>query len=193
MKRVTGLCLVLFVLPALAACGGGSSTKQYAVYGEYARDSNKLMKAGLNRRVFNKVESQAGSDIHLNSDGSVTLQPGTYHITGYSITSTQTTFAPPVAKHDSNYPGYALVYPTAYETSGQELLEHTLAIGSPQNALDTTPSTFDFFYKTDKKTDIAVGHQSGADLHDEVYLSVYEVAGTPSDYHVFARISITKL
>jgi hypothetical protein len=52
---------------------------------------------------------------------------------------------------------------------------------------------FDLFYTTAKKTDIAVGHQSGADLHNEVYLSIYEMNGTPSDYHVFARITITKL
>lgn len=161
MKRVTGPCLASLVLLALTACGS-SHRLSYAVYGEYAKGSNKLMKAGLNRRVF-------------------------------TITTTQTTFAPPVAKHDTNYPGYALVYPTADETSGQELLKHALAIGSPQNALDTTPSTWDFFYTTDKKTEIAVGHQSGGDLHNEVYLSVYEVSGTPSDYHVFARISITKL
>jgi hypothetical protein len=31
----------------------------------------------------------------------------------------QTTFAPPKATHDTNYPGYALVYPSADETSGQ--------------------------------------------------------------------------
>lgn len=36
-----------------------------------------------------------------------------------SLTTMQTTFAPPKATHDTNYPGYALVYPSADETSGQ--------------------------------------------------------------------------
>jgi hypothetical protein len=38
-----------------------------------------------------------------------------------------------------------------------------------------------------------VGHQSGENLHDEVYLSVYEVAGIKSEFHLFARIVITKM
>jgi hypothetical protein len=151
------------------------------------------MNAGLNQRVFNVVEAQAGNAIHLNSDGSITLQPGTYHITGYSITTMQTTFAPPQPKHDDNYPGYALVYRAADASEGTDLVKDAISIGSPQTALDGTPSLFDAVYTAHKKTTIAVGHQSGGDLHDEVYLSVYEVAGTPSDYHVFARISITKL
>ena len=197
MTRAALLVAIAAFALAAAACGGSKSTashpQEYAIYGEYARGSNKLMKNNLNRRVFNKVEAQAGSDIHLNDDGSVTLKPGTYHITGYSITTMQVTFAPPQPKHDSNYPGYALVYPVADETAGESLLQHVIGIGSPQTALDGTPSLFDLVYATKEETKIAVGHQSGADLHNEVYLSVYEVAGTPSNYHVFARISITKL
>lgn len=191
------MSLVPILLLTLAGCGGSKPAAghppSYAIYGEYARGSNKLMKANLNRRVFNKVEAQAGSDIKLNDDGSISLQPGTYRLTGYSITTMQTTFAPPQAKHDTNYPGYVLVYPKADETAGESLLKNAIGIGSPQTALDGTPSLFDLVYTTKTKTEIAVGHQSGADLHNEVYLSVYEVNGTPSDYHVFARISITKL
>lgn len=192
LKRVTALSLLSSLALVLAACGS-STHASYAVYGEYASGSNKLMKPDLNRRVFNKVEAQSGNDIHLNDDGSITLQRGRYHVTGYSITTMQTTFAPPKAAHDTNYPGYALVYPAADETSGQSLLEHAIGTGSPQTALDGTPSMFDLYYTAQEKTEIAVGHQSGAKLYDEVYLSVYEVAGTPSNYHVFARISITKL
>ena len=164
----------------------------YAIYGEYARDANKLMQPNLNRRVFNQVETQAGSDIALNRDGSISLQPGTYRITGFSIVSMQTTFAPPKMKNNNNYPGYCLVYPKAYEADSS-ILKHVIAIGSPQTAFDAAPSVFDVIYTAATKTDIAVGHQSGADLHDEVYLSVYEVNGIKSDYHLFARIAITKL
>lgn len=194
---IVGAVVLAGVVIAAAVFGGSrlsaSPSPSYAIYAEYAHGSNKLMKDGLNRRVFNKVEAQVGSDIALNSDGSITLEPGTYRISGFSITTMQTTFAPPEPKNDNNYPGYALVYPLADESDGESALEHAIGIGSPQNALDTTPSLLDLVYTTKTKTKIAVGHQSGDDLNDEVYLSVYEVAGIPSDYHVFARISITKL
>ena len=68
-----------------------------------------------------------------------------------------------------------------------------IGIGSPQTALDGTPSLFDFVCTTKTTTKIAVGHQSGDDLHNEVYLSIYDVSGETSNYHVFARISIWKV
>lgn len=180
-----------------AGCGSSGSSsshpRSYAIYGEYASGSNKLMKNGFNRRVFNRVEAQSGTDIKLNSDGSITLEPGTYRLTGFSITTMQTTYAPPTAKNNNNYPGYALVYPVADESAGASLVNDAIGIGSPQNALDTTPSLFDCVYTTKTETKIAVGHQSGTNLHNEVYLSVYEVAGQKSNFHVFARISIERL
>jgi hypothetical protein len=195
MRR--GSPLLICVALVAAGCGGSSqspsSSRSDAIYAEYAQGSNKLMKNGLNRRVFNRVEAQAGSDSSLNGDGSITLKPGTYHISGYSITTMQTTFAPPQPKHDTNYPGYALVYKVADESAGQSLVNDAIGIGSPQTALDATPSLFDFVYTTKTTTKIAVGHQAGDDLNKEVYLSIYEVSGEPSNYHVFARISIWKL
>ena len=83
------------------------------------------------------------------------------------------------------------VSPTSRQ--GESLVQKAIAIGSPQTALSTTPSLLDAISTTREETVIAVGHQSGEDLHDEVYLSVYEVNGTPSDFHVFARIAITRL
>jgi len=191
-------CVLLAIAAALAvtACAGPAADRarlSYAVYAEYARDANKLMKNGLNRRVFNKVESQAGPDITLNADGSITLQPGTYHLTGTSTVTMQTTYAPPVPKHDNTYPGYSMVYPVAVENAGRATIEQAIAIGTPNTALDLAPSVFDIVYTAPAKIDIAVGHQSGDDLHNEVYLSVYEVQGQKSDYHAVARISIVRL
>jgi hypothetical protein len=165
----------------------------YAIYGEYARGANKLMQPNLNRRVFNKVEAHAGPDITLNSDGCITVLPGTYRLTGFSTVTMQTTFAPPQPAYDNNYPGYCLVYDKAAENSGQAMLANAIAIGSPTNAQDLAPSLFDAIHTFAAKTDVCVGHQAGADLHDEVYLSVYEVNGTPSDYHAVARIAITRM
>jgi hypothetical protein len=198
IKRALGGCALVAVAVVTASCGASPSAvarpRSYAIYAEYAKTSNTVMKNGLNRRVFNTVEAQSGHDIELNQDGSVTLQPGTYRITGFSITTMQTSFAPSVAQNDNAYPGYALVYPVADEKdAGEALLESAIGIGSPQTALDGTPSLFDLVYTTKKKVDVAVGHQSGDDLNGEVYLSVYDVTGIPSDYHVFARVSITEL
>jgi hypothetical protein len=167
-------------------------TPSYAIYAEFARDANKLMKSGLNRRVFNVVEAQSGSGISLNPDGSFTLEPGTYHMTGMSIVTMQTTFAPATPRYNTNYPGYCALYPAALEKDSS-LMKHLIGIGTPQTALDTTPSFFDVIYTAAQRVNLAVGHQSGADLHNEVYLSVYNVAGTTSDLHVFARIAIARL
>lgn len=166
---------------------------EYAVYGEYARESNKKMANGLNRRVFNKTEAQAGNAIRLSSDGCITLEPGTYRLTGFSMVSMQTGFAPPQPKNNNNYPGYCLVYRKDQENSGRDMLAQAIAIGSPATAADMAPSTFEAVYRVDQRTDICVGHQSGNNLHDEVYLSIYDVDGEKSDYHVVARIAITRL
>lgn len=200
-RSAAGIVLLACAVGATGACQASQPEParaverpaSYAVYAEYARDANKLMKGGLNRRVFNKVEAQAGPDITLAGDGSISLAPGTYRITGFSSVTMQTTFAPAVPKHNNNYPGYAMVYPKAAENTGMDVLKQAISIGSPQNALDWPPSLFDAIHTFTARTEIAVGHQSGNDLHDEVYLSVYDVEGAKSDYHAVARIAITKM
>jgi len=191
--------LFIFAVIIFAGCGtnikvsdNSNTQKSYAIYGEYARDSNLLMKPNLNRRVFNVTESQSGTDIKLNKDGSITLQPGTYRLQGFSMVTMQATFAPPAMKTNNNYPGYCLIYPKQYE-SDTTILKHQICIGSPGTAYDTAPSLLDAVYTCEKETTICVGHQSGSDLHNEVYLSVYTVDGIPSEYHVFARLAITKM
>jgi hypothetical protein len=165
------------------------SGNSFAIYAEFAK-SNLLMKNGLNRRVFNTVEAQYGHDIHLEDDGSIMLHPGSYHITGFSIVTMQDTYAPAVPKHNNNYPGYCLLYKADYETNNP--LGHNICIGSPGAALDTTPSLFDLVFTCDQPTLICVGHQAGEELNNEVFLTVNEVQGTKSDFHVFARITISR-
>src|SRR5688500_9395214 len=104
------------------------------------------MKDGLNRRVFNKVEAEAGAGISLNDDGSITVTPGTYRLTGYSTVTMQATFAPPVLKNDINYPGYCILYRKANEGDGANVLKEALCIGSPATAADMAPSLFDVIY-----------------------------------------------
>lgn len=202
MKKLNNIFFHVITFVILAAYMGCSqklktanttdNIKQYAVYAEFARDSNKLMKPNLNRRIFNVTEAQSGTDIRLENDGSITLQPGTYHIQGFSMVTMQATFAPPVIKNNNNYPGYCLLYPKKYETD-TTILKHQICTGSPGTAYDTAPSLVDVVYTCEKETTICLGHQSGADLHNEVFISVYSVDGIPSMYHVFARLAINKM
>ena len=196
MSRLLVLTVLALAIGVGAGCNEIPAAERrlsYAVYAEYAKDSNKLMQPDLNRRVFNRVEAQVGSDIELNPDGTITLTPGTYHLTGVSTVTMQTTFAPPEIKNNDNYPGYAIVYPLSAEKSGMQLLKQAIAIGTPSTASDLAPSVFDTIHVVTSKTEIAVGHQAGHDLHNEVYLSVYEVNGEKSDYHAVARISIVRI
>lgn len=170
-----------------------SPSLSYGVYAEYAADNNKLMLPGLNRRVFNKIEAQSGDDITLWDDGIITLQPGTYRLMGVSTITMQTGFAPPDFPSNNNYPGYSVVIPVSAENLGVAMLESAIAIGTPCTAGDLAPSVFDAIYTTKNEVDIEVIHQAGQDLNHEVYLSIYDVEGMTSPYHVVARVTITRM
>lgn len=161
---------------------------RYAVFGEYAEGRNKLMQPGFNRRVFQRIDSQAGQGIRLNGDGTITIAPGTYRINGFSMVTQQLGFSPPTFEHDNNYPGYAIVKPANSSDFGD-----AIAIGSLSTAGYSTPSIFDAIYSTDTEVVVEVGHQAGKALNAEVYLSVYEVDGVTSPYHLAARVCITRL
>ena len=197
MKQISIFLLligVLFVFQSVQGSRNDAAQTQtsFAIYGEYARDTNKLMKDGLNRRKFNVVEAQSGSDITLEPNGVIRLKPGTYKVNGFSIVSMQDTFAATEPLNNDSYPGYSLVYPRELEKD-PAILQHAIGIGSPQTAQFLAPSIFDFVYTTDKTVRICVGHQSGDDLNREVFISIYDIEGAKSDFHLFARISITKL
>jgi len=166
------------------------NSNAHAIYAEFAK-ANTKMQNGLNRRVFNTVEVQHGDHIHLEIDGSIRLLPGAYRITGFSMATMQATMEPPVAQNNTNYPGYCLLYRRGDEA--KDPLTNNIGIGSPAMALDSAPSLFDTVFLCDQTTHICLGHQSGEDLHDEVYLAVFDVGGVKSLYHVFARIAISKL
>jgi hypothetical protein len=187
---------LLILVPGVAitmiffSCTGNhnSGPGAYAVYAEFARDSNVHMKNGLNRRLYNITEAQQGNDISLADDGSIRLKAGTYHITGFSAVTMQTTMKPVVSKYGENYPGYALLYYKDFEADST-VLQHQFCIGSPGTALDMNPSLFDVVMNFPADTSICVGNQ----LNNEVYRSVYMVDSTASPYHLFSRISISKL
>jgi hypothetical protein len=165
-----------------------------AIFAEYASESNKKMETGLNRRVFNRIEvADRRRNILLAADGSVVVKPGTYRITGFSSVTMQDELWPPPLRHATTYPGYCLVYKKDDEDKRQpEILPLALGVGSPTAAAYFAPSMFDLVAVFDEKTEICVGHQVG-NTNGEVYLSIYEIDGTKSDYHAVARMAITKL
>jgi hypothetical protein len=163
--------------------------QSYAIFAEFAK-ANVLMKDGLNRRLFNTTEIRHGNAIALENDGSITLLPGTYHISGFSLVTMQISLTPPVVT-GSNYPGYCLVYEKIFEDN--DPLANHLCVGTPSTAAETVPSLFDFVFTCAKTTAICVGHQSGDNLNNEVYLDVDTVDTITSPYHVFARIAIFQL
>jgi hypothetical protein len=170
-----------------------SAVRSYAIYAEFAQDANKLMKNGLNRRVFNRIEAQSGTDIALQPDGSIILQPGTYRISGVSTVTMQTTLAPPSFPHNETYVGYAMVYPVSAENLGMDTVKRAIVISSASTAAYFAPAVFDAVYTTKETEAIAVGHQAGNELNNEVYLSIYSVSGVTSDYHAVARVTIMRM
>ena len=165
-----------------------------AIFAEYASESNRKMADGLNRRVFNRIEVADGRrNVLLAADGSVVFNPGTYRITGFSSVTMQDELWPPPLKHGTTYPGYCLVYRKDDESKSQaEILPLALGIGSPTAAAYFAPSTFDLVAVFGEKTEICVGHQVGK-TNGDVYLSIYEIDETKSDYHAVARVAVTKL
>lgn len=204
MKKHLLAFLPVLTILLLAGCGGKEECADhkhkaaYAIYAEYAHDSNKLMQPDLNRRVFDSIEAQSGNEIQLIKEGKdagcIMVEKGTYRITGFSMVTMQDSLSPAHLDYNDTYPGYALVYPELYEDSAMTpILQHAVAVGCLSIPYYSTSSLFDCVYTFKEKTKIAVGHQSGHDLHNEVYLSVYEVNGLATDYHVVARVAITKI
>ena len=145
-QMCASLFLTLMVIAlGTSACAGspaaGSHPASYAIYGELAQGSNKLMQSGLNRRVFNKVEAQAGTDIKLDDDGSINVAARHlpdkrllhhHHANNFRSTrnhnSTATTRATP----------FSTVWPTNMtQISWLELI----TIGSVQELLNRTPES----------------------------------------------------
>lgn len=69
--------------------------KEYAVFTEFSPD-NKMMTPGFNTRVFTDVDSQRGDSIRCDfKTGAITLAPGSYHITGFSMSTYNSGGEPP--------------------------------------------------------------------------------------------------
>jgi len=175
-----------------------ASSAEYAVFTEFSPDT-KPAKPGWNRRVFTDTDVRKGAAIQCDfATGIVTLPPGAYHITGFSMVAYFTKDDPPetiVARSPASAgycrlrsfdPGAAVDPVNLRELPNSD--PRVICIGSPSTA-NLVPSLLETFYETDRPAQILLEHQSGS-KPDQIYLRVFV---ENSKWHAFARISIRGL
>src|SRR3981189_3725778 len=130
---------------------------EYAVFTEFSPD-NKTMTPGFNTRVFTDVDSQRGNSIRCDfKTGAITLAPGSYHITGFSMSTynsggeppEMTTVRSPAALRDfrlRTYDPKATVDPSNMQSGVNESRPHVLS--GRRSSLGMTPSLFEAYYTT---------------------------------------------
>jgi len=172
--------------------------QEYAVFTELSPD-NKAMTPGFNTRVFTDVDSQRGNSIRCDfKTGAITLAPGSYHITGFSMSTynsggeppEMTTVRSPAAAgycRLRTYDPKATVDPSNMRSIPNED-PSVFCVGSPCTP-NMTPSLFEAYYTTEKEAQIILEHQMGH-APDKIYLRVYI---EKSKWHAFARIAIRRI
>ena len=173
------------------------TNKSYAVFAEYAKESRPML-TGWNTRVFNTLETDSGSDIHLGEDGIITLEPGTYHIVASSlVTYLPDDFSGEDGGDDSSTSEKPEGWPHPGYCELRELVPGVerawITTGTMCNASYLGASLVDTYYTAAARCQIFVTHQiGGEDWHvEDVYLQFH--GGNASTNHVMARISIEKL
>jgi hypothetical protein len=158
----------------------------YAVFAEHS-PTTKLMQPGMNTRVFNRVEAQAGPGIRLDMEtGWITLAPGTYHITGFSSTAYATQEPPEmVATRAPANGGYCRLRKA---TDLAEDHDVGIVFGGISTA-NVVPSLIETYFTAETETEIVMEHQCGSNVQDVCLQS--DAGG--STKHVFARICIRRL
>ena len=212
--------LILLIGFALISCQNktqhenNQKTNDIAVYAEHSK-SKKPLQAGWNTRVFNKVENQIGSQISLDTiSGIITLEKGTYHITGNSAV-TYNDSIPDLSSGNAGQPtkpvpnaGYARLI-DINKKAGKN--DDAFVVGTLSNA-NMLPSFIDTYLVVKDKTEIILEHQAGFDSHEGMNLPPKEHSDEDSDstksivdgiylqdnvlnspWHVFARIAIRRL
>jgi hypothetical protein len=186
------------VAGAMARSAAAQGVDDYAVFTELSPEPKK-MKSGWNRRVFTNTDVHKGSAIQCDlATGIITLAPGTYHLSGYSIAAyyigneppeTTTTKSPAAA-------GYCRLRKVAAGDSAETLdmraIDNAdasvLCVGSTSSA-NLVPSLFETFAEISRPTPIVLEHQCGTNP-EQIYLRVFV---QNSKWHAFARLSVRKL
>ncbi len=164
----------------------------FAVYAEHS-DSMKKLEPGWNARVFNRIESEEGSNIRAdvqNKTGIITLGPGVYHLTGFSSVTYNDLDPHPSGdgwptKQRPNA-GYCRLRYTKDVDCPNEL---AIVIGSISNA-NMVASMFDTYLDVPHRADLVLEHQAGFSDVAEIYL---QDNSAKSSWHVFSRITIRRV
>jgi hypothetical protein len=185
--------LAAMCFPQFASAQADIQPLSYVILAEYGV-GNKVMTGGLNRRVFNKTLVRQGDKITLQDDGCVSIQPGTFRISGFSMVTMQTTLVENNAAAyptPNVYPGYSIVHESKY--SGRDAMNHSVAIGSVGTALYSSPSHFDSVATFAEPVELCVGHQAG-EVVSGVYMTFIDGDSQgPSAARLFAQMTIFEL
>jgi hypothetical protein len=171
---------------------------EYAVFTEFSPET-KLLKGGWNTRVFTDTDMKQGDSIRCDfATGIITLTPGLYHITGYSMVVYNSGGEPPEmatirAPAAGGYSRLRVHDPNVMvDQSSMRGLDNSdpnvISIGSPSTP-NLTPSIFETYYATDTDKHILLEHQSGTHP-DHTYLRINI---ENSKWHALARISIRRI
>lgn len=186
--------LLVPLLVAIAWAGVGCSerpaeTTPWAALTERGLD-NVAMSPGANIRIFNDTSLSGDRSIAYDEvTGYLTLQPGTYRVDGWSLTTFgfELTAAQRAARYSA--PGYAFLWNV--DTESIEIL------GSMQDPLDGGPSLIDGVVEVATPTRYYLAHQNGRQV-DGLSMQVYDPDvrlpdGSSSVDHAFAQLVIERL
>lgn len=151
---------------------------------------NVPLRPGANIRVFNEISLDAEDFIAYDeSNGNLTLQPGTYRFDGWSLTTFG--YQPTREQQATRFsaPGYAFLWNV--DANKVEIL------GSMQDPLYSQPSIIDGVVQVPKTTRYYLAHQNGKNVKG-ISLQIYDPDirmpnGSPSTNHAFAQLVIERL
>ena len=196
------LALVLLLLSTMGHVNSqgmrDGPAAEYAVFTEFS-PATKALKDGWNTRVFTNTDAKQGNGIQCDfATGFITLAPGSYHVSGYSMVVYDSGGEPPemATIRAPAAGGYSRlrVYDPARPIDQSDLRSldngdpSVISIGSPSTP-NVTPSLFDAYFTTDKTVQVLLEHQSGSHP-DHTFLRIYI---EKSPWHALARISIRRI
>jgi hypothetical protein len=204
MHPATGRRREFLLVGAVALAGvsavrsAGAQTTEYAVFSEFS-PASKPMATGWNRRIFTDIDSRKGTGIQCDfATGIVTLSPGAYRLTGYSMVAYDSGGEPPEmttirAPASAGYCRLRVHNPAAATVSSDlHAIDNSdpsvICVGSPATP-NLSPSLFDAYWETGKAAQIVLEHQSGTSPR-QIYLRVFV---EKSKWHAFARLTIQRL
>ena len=183
------LCVLASCQSTLVSPDPGKGNGAYGMFTERGL-SNLPMKPGTNVRVFNDVYLDARDYIKYDkSTGYLTLEPGTYRVDGWSLTTFGWQLTPAQQAAAYSAPGYAFLWNV--EANKIEVL------ASLQDPLYSLPSNMHGVINVSKRTQFFFAHQNGNEVTG-ISLQLYDPAiklpdGTPSTSHAFAQLVIERL